>query len=140
MKPMVGRILGGIAVLFGLMTIKEGASVLFFDGEGRAAAGNYVPFVLMFNTGAGLFYVAAGVGILLRKRWAGCLAKTLAILTAMMFAALGVHIFSGNLYEKRTVAAMVLRTGFWVTVAVLLHRSPVFQPNCCKQATQGKEI
>ncbi len=33
-----------IAVVFGVMTIKSGGSVLFIDGEARHAAGNYVNF------------------------------------------------------------------------------------------------
>ncbi len=38
-----------IAVVFGLLTIKSGGSVLFVDGIAREDAGNYVPFVLWFN-------------------------------------------------------------------------------------------
>ena len=34
-----------IAVVFGVMTIKSGGSVLFINGEARLAAGNYVDFV-----------------------------------------------------------------------------------------------
>lgn len=40
------RVISLIAIGFGLLTIKEGGAVLFFDGTARDAAGNYVPFVL----------------------------------------------------------------------------------------------
>ena len=50
-----------VAVGFGLLTIKEGGTILFGDAAARAAAGNYVPFVLWFNFVAGFAYVFAGI-------------------------------------------------------------------------------
>ena len=49
-----------VAVGFGLLTIKEGGTILFGDEAARSAAGNYVPFVLWFNFAAGFAYVIAG--------------------------------------------------------------------------------
>ncbi len=72
-----------IAVIFGVMTIKSGGSVLFINGEARQAAGNYVDFVLWFNFLAGFFYVATGIGIWLEKAWAAKVAITLAVLTLL---------------------------------------------------------
>ncbi len=43
-----------VAIAFGLLTLKEGGSVLFGDTAARTAAGHYVPFVLWFNFVAGL--------------------------------------------------------------------------------------
>jgi hypothetical protein len=59
-----------IAVVFGLLTIKSGGSVLFVDGIAREDAGNYVPFVLWFNFLAGFAYLLAGVGLFMQKHWA----------------------------------------------------------------------
>lgn len=114
-------LLAGVAIIFGAATIKEGSAVLFFDPVARASAGNYVPFVLWANTFAGFFYVAAGIAILLRSSWAFRLSATIAIATAFVFAALGVHILLGRLFEMRTVAAMTLRTVVWfaITFAIL---------------------
>ena len=56
------RVIALIAVAFGLLTIREGCDVLFFDGAARAAAGSYVPFLLWFNFLAGFAYVIAGAG------------------------------------------------------------------------------
>ena len=106
-----------IAVIFGLMTLKEGGAVLFGSGEARAAAGNYVPFVLWFNFLAGFAYVAAGVGIWLERRWATGMALVIAAATALVFAAFGVHVLVGGAYELRTVVAMSLRTLVWVAIA-----------------------
>ena len=106
-----------IAVVFGVMTLKEGGAVLFGSGEARAAAGNYVPFVLWFNFLAGFAYVTAGVGIWLGRRWAALLALFVAAATALVFAALGAHVLAGGAYETRTVVAMSLRTLVWVAIA-----------------------
>ncbi len=109
-----------VAMLFGAATIYAGGNVLF--GGGAAAAGNYVPFVVGFNFLAGFAYVAAGIGIWLRRRWAGPLALALAVLTAAVFAAFGGYVAMGGVYEKRTVFAMTLRTLVWTAIAALLMR------------------
>ena len=107
------RAISLLAVVFGLMTLKEGGAVLFGSGEARTAAGNYVPFVLWFNFVAGFAYVVAGEGIWLQRRWAAGLALVIAAATALVFAAFGVHVLAGGDYELRTVVAMSLRTLVW---------------------------
>lgn len=112
-----------VAVGFGLLTIKEGGTVLFGDEASRATAGNYVPFVLWFNFLAGFAYVVAGVGLWMRQRWAVWLAIAIAAVTTLTFAAFGVHVVSGGAYEARTVIAMSLRTLVWVVIAAIAWRS-----------------
>lgn len=129
-KVAVIRVLSFVAVAFGLLTIKEGGAVLFFDGSERAAAGNYVPFVLWFNFLAGFAYVAAGVGLWLRRHWGMRLAMVIAGATALMFAAFGIHIVLGGAFESRTVGAMIMRTLVWIAIAgisyrCLAHRLPI---------------
>ena len=111
-----------IAVGFGLLTIKEGGTILFGDATARAAAGNYVPFVLWFNFLAGFAYVIAGIGLWRQQRWAAWLAAAIAVATALTFAAFGAHVASGGAYEQRTVIAMSLRTLVWTAIAVLAYR------------------
>jgi len=106
-----------VAVGFGLLTIKEGGTILFGDEAARTAAGNYVPFVLWFNFVAGFAYVVAGAGLWLQQRWAVWLAIAIAAATALTFAAFGVHVFFGGAYELRTVIAMSLRTLVWGAIA-----------------------
>jgi hypothetical protein len=111
-----------VAIGFGLLTIKEGGTVLFGDEVARAAAGNYVPFVLWFNYLAGFAYVVAGAGLWLSQRWAVWLSIAIAVATFLAFAALGEHVDSGGAYERRTVIAMSLRTLVWVTIAAIAWR------------------
>jgi len=108
-----------IAIIFGLMTIKEGGMVLYGDAAAVSAAGDYVPFVLWFNFIAGFFYVICGFGLWFNRRWAVWLAIALAAATALIFVAFGLHIALGGAFAKRTVVAMSLRTGVWTIVALI---------------------
>lgn len=116
------RVISLIAIGFGLLTIKEGGAVLFFDGTARDAAGNYVPFVLWFNFLAGFAYIIAGVGLWLRRRWAMVLASTIAAATALTFMAFGVFVYSGGAWEQRTLIAMSVRTLVWAGIAFAVWR------------------
>ena len=116
------RVIALIAIGFGLMTIREGGAVLFYDGAARDAAGSYVPFVLWFNFLAGFAYVIAGVGLWMRRRWATWLAMAIAVATALVFLAFGVHVALGGAWEQRTVIAMTLRTRVWVGIAAIAWR------------------
>ncbi|MCK6544260.1 hypothetical protein L6R52_00170 [Myxococcota bacterium] len=108
--------------MFGVATLLEGGSVLWGGPDARAEAGNVVPFVLMFNFGAGFAYVAGGLATLLGRGWSIWVARGLAISTLLVFAAFGVHVLSGGSHETRTLIAMTLRSGFWVAQALLLPR------------------
>ena len=110
------------AVLFGLLTLKEGGTVLFGGEAARTAAGAYVPFVLWFNFLAGFAYVVAGIALWRRQSWAAGLALGIALATALVFAAFGVYVMSGGASEVRTMAAMALRTTVWLVVGALAWR------------------
>lgn len=109
--------ISAVALAFGILTIKEGGTVLFGNDAARAAAGNYVPFVLWFNFVAGFAYVVAAAGLWLQQRWALSLSAVIAVTTALTFVALGLYIYSGEPYELRTLVAMTLRTLVWITIS-----------------------
>lgn len=111
-----------VAVGFGLLTIKEGGTVLFGSEAARAAAGNYLPAVVWFNFLAGFAYVIAGVGLWLQRPAAAWLALAIATATAFMFTVFGGHVYIGGAYEKRTVVAMTLRTVVWAVIAAIAWR------------------
>ena len=111
-----------VALCFGLLTVKEGGTVLFGDEAARVAAGHFVPFVLWFNFLAGFAYVIAGAGLWMQRRWAAWLAIAIVSTTVLTFVAFGVHVFSGGAFEQRTVIAMALRTLVWAVVAAVAGR------------------
>jgi hypothetical protein len=109
---------GGLALFFGTATLVEGGTVLFGDPAARAAAGQIVPFVLVFNFGSAFVYLATGAATLTGKPWAVWLARLLAASTALIFGLLILHVVRGGAYETRTVGTMAIRTTFWVLQAV----------------------
>jgi len=111
-----------VAIVFGLMTMREGGLVLYGNEAAVSAAGDFVPFVLWFNFIAGFFYIIAGVGLWLQRRWGLALAIILAASTAFIFAAFGLHVALGGAFAKRTVVAMSLRTGIWTTIALIARQ------------------
>ena len=115
-------LLGGLAVVFGIATLLEGGHVLLGGPAARAEAGDVVPFVLIFNVGAGFAYVGGGLATLLGHGWTIRVAQALAVSTLLVFAALGIHALSGGAHETRTLIAMTLRSGFWAAQALLLPR------------------
>lgn len=115
------RIMAAFALFFGIATIKEGGAVLFFDGEARLAAGHYVPFVLWFNFSAGLLYMFSGIGLWFLRTWGVKLAFFIFISTGLIFIAFGIHVWSGGLFESRTVVAMTIRTATWGIISFTVH-------------------
>lgn len=117
--PVWIKALAVFAIVFGAVTLKAGGTVLFGGEAARQGAGDYVLFVLWFNFVAGFAYVAAGIGLWLRTRWAAALATLIAAATAIVFAAFGVHILLGGAFEMRTVWAMAFRTAVWIALALV---------------------
>lgn len=117
------RIIGIVAILFGLMTVVSGGQALFGDEAARAAVGAAVPFVLWFNFLAGFAYVVAGIGLFMRSPWAAWLSAMIAAATVLLFFAFGIHVILGGAYEMRTVGAMTLRSLVWVGFAIFAWRT-----------------
>lgn len=105
------------AGLFGALSLKSGGEVLFVDGAGREAAGDFVPFVVWFNFLAGFAYIAGAAGLALWRSWITPLAFSIAVLTIAVFIAFGVHVLAGGAYEMRTVGAMTFRSLVWLGIA-----------------------
>ncbi|MFZ5791220.1 MAG: hypothetical protein ACOY3L_11025 [Pseudomonadota bacterium] len=116
------RIAAIVAIIFGLATIREGGAVLLGHEDALRAAGRDVPFVVWFNAAAGFGYVAAGIGLWLRQRWAVGLAFAIVAATLAVFAAFGAHVAGGGEYALRTVIAMSLRSAVWLAIALVAYR------------------
>ena len=117
------KALSAVGVVFGALTVFSGWQGLFGDAATRAALGHTVGFVLWFNFLAGFAYVAAGLGLWRGERWGLILATALALGTALVAAAFGLHVLGGGAFEMRTVGALALRFGFWAVVAAVRWRS-----------------
>lgn len=117
-------IAAAFVALFGVLTVLSGGRALFGGPEARAAVGDAVPFVLWFNFLAGFAYVAAGIGLMLRRTWAVGLSISILVATILVMVAFGVHVLFGGAYEMRTVWAMSLRTIVWGVVVGLAICKP----------------
>lgn len=105
------------------MTIVSGGRALFGSPEARAAVGQAVPFVLWFNFLAGFVYVVAGAGLLWRRVWAVHVSLFLAVSILIVFGAFASHALSDGAFEARTVGAMIVRSSFWIAVALVARRA-----------------
>ena len=110
--------MSAVCVLFGLLTIITGALALFGGELTQTAVGDAVPFVLWFNFLAGFLYVLAGYGLYSQTRWAAPLSLFIAVATVAVLLLFLWHVTSGKPYEMRTVTAMLLRSGVWISIAV----------------------
>ncbi len=117
-KPAWVNLIALIALIFGAMTLFSGGSVLFADGQARADAGNFVPFILWFNFIAGFFYIAASVGIFTWQKWGLTLSRLIFIATIIASFGLAGYIATGGSFEMRTVMAMILRSVVWLAIAI----------------------
>ena len=122
MTMIIVRILSVIAVVFGLLTLKEGGAVIFNLGSFRQAAGNFVPFVVWFNFLSGFFYIAAGSGLWMQKRWAVSLSVALLMSILITYIFFTIHVLNGGPYEMRTVYAMALRTFLWGVISIISNK------------------
>jgi hypothetical protein len=111
------------AIVFGVLTVLSGGRALFGNVEARAELGNVVSFVLWFNFTVGFVYVLAGVALLGAKRWAPAVALFLAVSTVLIFLAFITHVVAGGDFEMRTVGALVIRSLFWIAVALVARRA-----------------
>lgn len=113
-----------VALVFGVLTVFAGGAALFGGDRTSEIVGNAVPFVLWFNFLAGFAYVAAGAGLLLRRRWALWLSFAIVTGTVLVAIFFGVHILRGGLFEIRTVGALFFRAGVWAVITVVAVRDP----------------
>ena len=110
-----------LALIFGVMTIVSGGSVLFGSEAVRTGAGDVMAFVLWFNFAAGFAYVAAAYGIWRSASWAFTLSVGIAASTLAVAATFALVALAGTAFEMRTVAALILRVSIWAGISVLIR-------------------
>lgn len=111
------------AGVFGVLTVLSGGLALFGPQSARQAVGDAVPFVLAFNFLAGFAYLAGAAALWFHHPLARRLAWAIGLASLGVFAAVLIVMLNGTAFETRTVGAKILRSGFWLTLAVLLGRA-----------------
>jgi len=117
-KPVHGsKVVAVLLLLFGLLTLFKGGSVLFDIGGAREQAGAVVLLVLWMNLLAAVLYLVAAVGLFSMHPWAD--KPLLAAIALLLIAAIGffLHVQGGGAYEQRTMIALPFRFG----ITVLLY-------------------
>jgi hypothetical protein len=108
----MSRILGFVAVAFGLATIVAGGRVL------AGADPGYVVFrpLLLFNAAMGVVYVAAGI-VTLRSLARGKLAAgAIFVLNLLVLGIIGYLYAAGSAVAIDSIRAMTFRTGVWLVL------------------------
>lgn len=112
------KVLAGIAVLFGVVTIFAGTRVL------RGADPGYIVFrpLLLYNTIMGFVYAGVGVAMWRRLDFGRKGAATIFLLNLLVLGAIGIVYLSGGAVAVESLRAMTLRTGVWLLLFLGLRR------------------
>ena len=123
MKKYIPFLSSLILAGFGLLTLFLSSSVIFDWFGIRAKEGNYVLFVVWANFISSLLYLISAYGFLKIKSWTF---KTLSVATVILIVALiglFIHIYSGGIYETKTVYAMLFRISVTIVFTAIAYFS-----------------
>jgi heme/copper-type cytochrome/quinol oxidase subunit 4 len=95
---------------FGLLTLFLSTSIIFDLFGIRAKEGNYVLFVVWANFICSLLYLFAAYGFIKAKKWTFLVLGLATIILIITFIIFIIHIYSGGIYETKTVGALIFRT------------------------------
>ena len=127
------RILGVVAILFGIMTLKSGGATLFIDSATREVSGNFIPFVVWSNFLMGFAYIIAGIGIWLNQNWTKVLTIGIVTITLLTFFVFGIYILMDGVFEIKTVKVMTFRSLFWIFVLLMMRTKKSISENISKK-------
>ncbi|HEX9135972.1 MAG TPA: hypothetical protein VF905_03375 [Nitrospirota bacterium] len=111
------RVAAILAIMLGLLTIREGGSVLL----GVTVPGYPVlPWLVWYNVAVAVFSVAAGVGMWKQLEWSITLSINILALHAIVFAGLVGLSYFGQTVARISIFAMMFRTFTWIVIVSLL--------------------
>ncbi|MCO5248401.1 MAG: hypothetical protein M9887_05580 [Chitinophagales bacterium] len=110
MKKVLRVFTIGLMTLIGLVSLFMTTSIFLNLFDLRAKEGNYVSFVVAANFICAFIYLFAGYGLATYKVWTVTILKLALVILIMAFIGLGIHIYTGGIYETKTVGAMAFRT------------------------------
>jgi len=105
------------ALVIGLLSIKEGGSVLL--GLSTPAY-PVLQWLVLYNVVLGFVSIAAAIGMWTQRRWAGTLAVMILSLHGLVFLALVTLFALGKTVASISIMAMLFRTTLWLVIVALL--------------------
>ncbi|MBS1573585.1 MAG: hypothetical protein JST62_14420 [Bacteroidetes bacterium] len=123
MKKIVQYLSSILLVGFGFLTLFLSSSVIFDWFGIRAKEGNYVLFIVWANFISSLLYLISAYGFLKIKNWTF---KALSVATVILVVALiglFIHIYSGGIYETKTVFAILFRISVTIVFTAIAYFS-----------------
>ena len=123
MRKSAAKLLGIFLTAFGFLTLFLTASIIFDLGSMREREGNYVLFIVWANFICGFIYVLAGIGFIQNKLWTTKLLIVATLILVGGFIGLMIHIYTGGIYEIKTVGAMLFRIVITILFVILSNRN-----------------
>ena len=108
-------------IAFGLLTLFLSSSVIFDLFGVREKQGNYVLFVVYANFICSIIYLLAAYGFIKNMKWTTILLGISTIVLIVAFIGLSVHINSGEIYETKTIGAMIFRITITLVFTLLAY-------------------
>lgn len=108
---------------FGALTILSGSLVLFGPEAAQRAAGDALPFVVIFNTAAGVVYLIGALALWQNHPAARGIALAIGVATLAVFALFTGFALTGTKVELRTALALPFRSAFWLLIAWVAGRT-----------------
>jgi hypothetical protein len=110
-----------VLIAFALLTLFLSSSVIFDLFGIRAKEGNYVLLVVWANFISSILYLFAAYGFIKSKTWTFELLSTSTVILIIGFIGLYTHIFTGGLYEIKTIGAMLFRITLTLAFTVIAY-------------------
>ncbi|HUW07971.1 MAG TPA: hypothetical protein VMW01_17160 [Williamwhitmania sp.] len=123
MNKTLRYIIAIVLSAFGLLTLFLSSSVIFDLFGIRANEGNYVLLVVWTNFLCSILYIIAAFGFIRAQKWTTLILGISATALIMAFIGLFIHIYSGGLYETKTIGAMIFRIVLTLTFMILSYYS-----------------
>lgn len=119
-KTTYKKIAAGVAAVFSLLTIVEGAQVLL--GITRP---NYVVLtpLLVYNVTMGVIGVFVGVALWINNRWSLKLTTIVVAAHLIVLLTVGVIYLLSGAVASHSVNAMVVRSVIWVTITLVAWKT-----------------
>ena len=122
MNTLYFKIAAWVSLIFGLLTVFAGGSVILDLFGMREKEGNFVFFVVWANVITGFLYLIASFGFFKRKAWTAVILSATTWILIAAFAGLLIHIQTGGIYEDKTIVAMIFRTSLTIILLAIARK------------------